>query len=180
MSLRRYIVFSLSLAIVLFVGVSDVFAQLNFSNSAEFLQSANNDRTGLSADPIENQAGTIITVALQLVGVAFFFLMVYGGFLWMTDRGNEQQVDQARNTIIAAVIGLVVVLGAYAATNFVVNRFINPVTQSNELRPEQSGVNGAFCTVSGDCNNGLTCIANTCSEPVQNFDDPLNDALNAV
>jgi len=65
--------------------------------------------------------GSIIQVALSLVGVIFLALMVYGGYLWMTDRGNSSQVEKAKGLISAAIIGLIIVLGAYAITYFVVN-----------------------------------------------------------
>jgi len=42
--------------------------------------------------------------------------MIYAGYLWMLARGNEQEVEKAKNIIIYAVIGLVVVLSAYAIT----------------------------------------------------------------
>jgi cytochrome bd-type quinol oxidase subunit 1 len=64
-------------------------------------------------------AGNVIGAALSMIGVLFFILMVYGGILWMTARGNEDQSKKALNTIIAASIGLIIVLASYAITNFV-------------------------------------------------------------
>ena len=63
--------------------------------------------------------GNLIGTILSIIGVIFFILMVYAGFKWMTARGNEEGVKEAQKTIIAAIIGLVVVLSAYAITNFV-------------------------------------------------------------
>ena len=62
----------------------------------------------------------IIKTALSFLGVLFLILMIYGGFLWMTARGNEEQVTKSKNLIIAAVIGLVIVLASYAISSFVV------------------------------------------------------------
>ena len=64
--------------------------------------------------------GAVIKTALSLVGMLFLVLMVYGGYLWMVDRGNNSQVEKAKGLISAAVIGLIIVLGAYAVTYFVV------------------------------------------------------------
>lgn len=64
--------------------------------------------------------GEFIKAALTLVGIIFFVLMVYAGFLWMTAHGKEEQIETARKIIIAAVIGLAIVVGAYAITNFIV------------------------------------------------------------
>ncbi len=61
----------------------------------------------------------IITPVLAMLGVIFLVLVVYAGFLWMTARGEEKQVGKAKEVLSAAVIGLVLVLSAYAVTNFV-------------------------------------------------------------
>lgn len=63
--------------------------------------------------------GVLIGVVLSFVGVLFLVLMVYGGVLWMTARGNEQQIEKAKDLIIASIIGLIIVMGAYAVTNFI-------------------------------------------------------------
>jgi hypothetical protein len=64
-------------------------------------------------------AGTVIGTILSFVGVIFFILIFYGGFRWMMAQGSEQEVETAKKIIIAASIGLVIVLAAYAITAFV-------------------------------------------------------------
>ncbi len=64
--------------------------------------------------------GEIIKVGLNVIGLIFLVLMIYGGFLWMTAGGEEQTLTKAKNTIEAAVIGLVIVFAAYGITYFVV------------------------------------------------------------
>ncbi len=61
----------------------------------------------------------LITPVLSLVGVIFLVLMVYAGVLWMTAGGNSDQVTKAKNIMIAAVIGTIIIAAAYAITNFV-------------------------------------------------------------
>jgi TRAP-type C4-dicarboxylate transport system permease small subunit len=87
-------------------------------------------QAGLSTNPDQLPVviGTIIRAALSLIGVVFLLLMVYAGYLWMIARGDEGKVERAKDTITRAIIGLVIVLGAYALTNFVINAF----TQSPE------------------------------------------------
>lgn len=63
--------------------------------------------------------GSVINAALTLVGVIFLLLMVYAGYLWMTARGEEDQINKAKRIIVGTVIGLVVVVSAYAITIFV-------------------------------------------------------------
>ena len=54
------------------------------------------------------------------MGVIFLVLMVYAGYLWMTARGTEEQIEKAKKIIMAAMIGLIITLGAYSITAFVV------------------------------------------------------------
>jgi len=66
--------------------------------------------------------GRIIAQVMGFVGVIFFVLMIYGGFLWMTAQGNEEQIKKAKSLITGAIIGIVIVFSAYAITAFVVNQ----------------------------------------------------------
>lgn len=63
--------------------------------------------------------GSVIGTALSLIGVIFLALMIYGGFMWMTAAGKEDKAKKGLDTILAAVIGLIIVFSAYAVTNFV-------------------------------------------------------------
>jgi len=73
------------------------------------------------ATPIQSRVGSIVGIALSFVGVIFLILMIYAGVMWMTAAGNETQVSKAKDIIIASVIGLVIVLSAYAITYFIGN-----------------------------------------------------------
>lgn len=63
--------------------------------------------------------GTVIGSLLSAVGILFFMLTLYGGFIWMTARGNEESVNKGKKTVIAAVVGLMIVVASYAVTNLV-------------------------------------------------------------
>ncbi len=47
-----------------------------------------------------------------IMSALFVILIIYNGFLWMTARGNEEQVNRAKTWIIQAVIGLAIIIGA--------------------------------------------------------------------
>ncbi|MBL7058792.1 hypothetical protein ISS03_05715 [Patescibacteria group bacterium] len=74
------------------------------------------------------QGGLIIANAIKTVlgflGVIFVILMIYGGYTWMMARGNEQDVEKAKSTIRNAVIGLIIVVSAYAISVLVVSMMI--------------------------------------------------------
>ena len=67
-----------------------------------------------------DKLGAFIKIFLTFLGIVFLILIMYGGFLWMTAEGNEQQVTKAKQTIINSTIGIVVVMLAYAITWFVI------------------------------------------------------------
>lgn len=73
--------------------------------------------------------GKIINIFLSILGVLFVVLMVYGGYLWMTSFGNSQKVDKAKELIIDAVIGLIIIMLAYAIANFVVGQLVKTTTK---------------------------------------------------
>ena len=66
--------------------------------------------------------GGIVGVFLSFLGVIFFVLMIYGGFMWMTARGNETQVEDAKKIITRATIGLLVIMVAHAITWFIISQ----------------------------------------------------------
>jgi len=77
--------------------------------------------SGLERD-LTVSVGTVIQAVLSLVGTIFFILTIYAGILWMTAQGKDEQVKKAKDIIQAAIIGLAVVLAAYAITYFVTNK----------------------------------------------------------
>ena len=72
---------------------------------------------GYSADSsLETSLSSIIRIVLSIIGTIFLILMIVAGYQWMTASGNEDLIKKSKNTIINLLIGLVLVLGAYALT----------------------------------------------------------------
>lgn len=77
---------------------------------------------GLNSN-IPTMIGKIVGAVLALLGVAFFCIILYAGLNWILSMGNEEKINQAKDMIMAAVLGLIVVLGAYAVTALVSDIF---------------------------------------------------------
>jgi len=77
---------------------------------------------------LEQIVGSVIQSVLALIGILFLVLAIYGGYTWMMARGNEQEVEKGRDIIKAAVIGVAIILAAYAITSFVINRLVTATT----------------------------------------------------
>jgi hypothetical protein len=65
--------------------------------------------------------GRMISSVLGIVGVIFFVLMIYAGFLWMTAAGSDEKVTKAKNIFSTSIIGLLVIVGAYYILDFVLD-----------------------------------------------------------
>ena len=74
---------------------------------------------------LAENAGFVIKAALSFVGVIFLILMVYAGYLWMTARGEEDQVEKSQKIIRAAIIGLIITTGAYSVTALIVPQILS-------------------------------------------------------
>ena len=71
--------------------------------------------------------GRIINGILGFLGVLFLIIILYAGFTWMNAGGNEEDVTQARSLIKWSIIGIIIIIGAYAISFYVVDQ-INKAT----------------------------------------------------
>jgi hypothetical protein len=61
----------------------------------------------------------LITFALVIAAIVFFFMLVIGGIRWIMSGGDKGQTEAARNQITAALVGLVIVFSAWAIAQLV-------------------------------------------------------------
>lgn len=66
---------------------------------------------------------TVVNVLLFIIGAVAVIMIIVGGFRYIISGGNANSVTAAKNTILYAVVGVVVALLAYAAIEFVVSSF---------------------------------------------------------
>lgn len=74
---------------------------------------------------LPEQFKAIVNVALYIIGAAAVLMLIYGGIRYTISGGDTAAVTAAKNTILYAIIGIVVALLAYAIVNFVIGRFAN-------------------------------------------------------
>lgn len=61
----------------------------------------------------------VLSVALPLIGIAGFVMMLFGALQWMLSGGNSQSVEKARNSMVFAVVGLVLALSSFVIINLI-------------------------------------------------------------
>jgi len=79
-------------------------------------------QTGLNNFTLGQVIAVVIQGALSLLGIIFLIIIVFAGYRWMTASGNEESIKKAQDMIKRAIIGLVIVIMAYAITYFVFNQ----------------------------------------------------------
>ena len=89
-----------------------------------FDRSCNKDSTSElcsgRAETADNMVEPIVSTLLFVVGVVAVVVIIIGGILYVTSTGDPGKTKRAKDTILYAVIGLVVAILAYAIVNFVV------------------------------------------------------------
>lgn len=61
----------------------------------------------------------VVKVLLFIVGVAAVIMLIVGGIRYVVSGGDQQAVTNAKNTILYAIVGIIVAIVAYALVNFV-------------------------------------------------------------
>lgn len=79
----------------------------------------------LGSGDVRQTAARIINVALGFLGIIAVVIVLLGGFKYMTAGGNEEKTSEARKLIVSGIIGLAIILSAWAITSFVISRLVS-------------------------------------------------------
>ncbi len=85
---------------------------------------------GAAVDP-RYIVANIIRVALGILGTVFLVLIVYAGFLWMTATGEEDKIEKSKKILYQSVVGLLIILSAYAISYFVFQSLLGATATGN-------------------------------------------------
>ncbi len=108
------------LTALLLVAPSTALAQSADPWGANALQNLN-----IGTKNIGDTIAGVINVVLSFLGILATGIILLGGFKWMTSQGNSDKVDEAKKLIGAGVVGLAIVLVAYAVAQFVLLSLYN-------------------------------------------------------
>jgi uncharacterized membrane protein len=90
------------------------------SSASDLCSSANVDKSSIG-----KLASNIVTIFSIIVGAVSVIMIIYGGFRYITSGGDSGRVGNAKNTLIYAIIGLVIVALAQLIVHFVLNQATN-------------------------------------------------------
>ena len=124
---KTILAIALGTILATFPGLASAISMDNFYFAANPLES------GVNAARAEGQPGDlfgnggvfnqITSFLLFIIGILSVVMIVIGGLKYVISGGNKDAVTSAKNTILYAIVGLIVALLAYSIINFVVGTF---------------------------------------------------------
>ena len=102
--------------------VPDPCDSMTLENGAKCGKGTDQGTTLFGNDPVTNKPGmftNIVNAVLYLVGAISVLMLIYGGIRYTTSAGESANVTAAKNTILYAIVGIVVAILAYAIVNWV-------------------------------------------------------------
>jgi hypothetical protein len=134
----------------------------------------------LGTRSIQDTIAGIVNIFLGFLGILATLILLYAGYLWMTSKGNTEKIEKAKLLIASAIIGLVIIVSAYAISRFILSRLYEATTPTV---PVIECTDDSMC-LPEDCCNGTTCgtcpvIPTTCTEPLD-ANDPRICSLSRV
>lgn len=107
------------LALLSLLNFRPALAQVVNANTAQDFTNSVGSAAGFQPITIGYVIAILIQGALSVLALIFLILAILSGFRWMTAAGNEEKITQAQDTLRAAIIGLIVILAAWAITYFI-------------------------------------------------------------
>lgn len=97
------------------VAAQSIQEGVNSTNTDSFVQALDGDN-GVFRD--------IVNTALYIIGAISVLMLIYGGIRYTLSAGQTANVEAAKNTILYAIIGIIVAVLAFAIVNFVLGALI--------------------------------------------------------
>ena len=107
------------LLVAVFVAMPDVaYAQLDVNNINPGGTAGNTTLTQL--------VQIIINTLLAVIGIIAVVMLIFGGIKYTTSQGDKTAIESAKNTILYAIIGIVVAFAAFALVSYLVTTLNTP------------------------------------------------------
>jgi hypothetical protein len=165
---------------------------VNFVSAQVDIGSEYANNIGLGARNPKDIIVGIIQVVLGFLGLIAVILIMYGGFLWMTSNGDAAKVEKAKKTLIAAVIGLLIILSSWGIASWIINRFMEETGGVAVCDPvcdpaSEKCCKGNFCCDTAEYCCSWGCSLTPCSSRPPGSDSfyvantsPLDGAVNVI
>ena len=104
-------------------GTKDVHACLRGTDSTR--NSVDSGNENIDAQSIRQNVVRVLQYILSFLAIIGVSMMMYGGIIWIISAGADEKVGKARKIIIAAAIGLLIIVAAWVIVSFIINTYKN-------------------------------------------------------
>lgn len=115
------LMFIIITAVMIAPVIPPVYAQNQTFEPGELPSAA---ESGLRDDNLFDFIASAIRAVLGVLGAVLLVIIIYGGFLYATAAGNEERVTQAKNTLVYAIIGIVIISAAWIFSDFIISNIL--------------------------------------------------------
>jgi len=105
--------------------------------------------SGYSNTELPTAMGRIMKIVLGILGLAATVIIIAGGIKWMTSGGDEKKISEAKKLMIAGIIGILIIVLAYAIGSYIINRIMEVTGPSTYC------VGSNCCTPDSCCDNSI-------------------------
>lgn len=119
----KYRILTTILAISLLLGVGLLFAPEALAGPVDEALKGANDSGGSGGPTLGAIIQTVTNILLFIVGIAAVIMLIIGAIRYTTSAGDDSAAKSAKNTILYAIVGLILAFLAYAIVTFVINQF---------------------------------------------------------
>lgn len=121
--MKKIVIATSSLATALFIAASNASSALAVMSVQGGANSAKGSDQTTDLFGTAGTFSTITNVLLFIIGAIAVIMIVIGGLRYVISGGDSSQITAAKNTILYAIVGIIVAILAYAAVNFVIGSF---------------------------------------------------------
>jgi len=123
-SIKKIMAFAATLSVASAIALPSIALAADDLNANDLGVNAIQSTIKLGSGDIRQTAARIINVALGFLGIIAVVIVLLGGFKWMIAGGNDEKTNEAKKLIVSGIIGLAIILSAWAITSFVISRLV--------------------------------------------------------
>jgi len=127
---KKIAAFATTLGIASAIAIPSVVFAADELNTNDLGVNAIQSTIKLGSGDVRQTAARIINVALGFLGIVAVVIVLLGGFKWMIAGGNDEKTAEAKKLIVSGIIGLAIILSAWAITSFVISRLVTATQES--------------------------------------------------
>ncbi|MDQ7815332.1 MAG: pilin [Patescibacteria group bacterium] len=122
--IKKVMAFAATLSVASAIALPSIALAADDLNANDLGVNAIQSTIKLGSGDIRQTAARIINVALGFLGIIAVVIVLLGGFKWMIAGGNDEKTNEAKKLIVSGIIGLAIILSAWAITSFVISRLV--------------------------------------------------------